>query len=56
MKILQSRRHFLTSLSVAGTAGLFGSRVSLADEGPPEVTTIRLRREPEPVRLIDQWC
>ena len=38
----QNRRHFLTSLSAAGAAGIFGARGALAGEGPPETTTIRL--------------
>ena len=42
MDSTQSRRHFLTTLSTAGAAGIFGSRRSLADEGPPETITIRL--------------
>jgi NitT/TauT family transport system substrate-binding protein len=46
MHIMQSRRDFLTTLSAAGTAGVLGDRASLADDGPPEVTTIRLRRDP----------
>jgi NitT/TauT family transport system substrate-binding protein len=46
MHIMQSRRDFLTTLSAAGAAGVFGTRVSLADEGPPETTTIRLARGP----------
>jgi NitT/TauT family transport system substrate-binding protein len=41
MHIMQSRRDFLTALSAAG-AGVLGARASLADEGPPEITTIRL--------------
>jgi NitT/TauT family transport system substrate-binding protein len=45
MPILQSRRHFLTTLSVAGAAGFLGARTSVADEPPPEVTTIRIQRE-----------
>jgi NitT/TauT family transport system substrate-binding protein len=40
MYIMQSRRDFLTTLSAAG--GVFGARAALADEPPPEVTTIRL--------------
>jgi NitT/TauT family transport system substrate-binding protein len=44
--IRQNRRDFLASLSAAGAAGALGVRTSLADEGPPEVTTIRLRRDP----------
>ncbi len=54
MSIVQTRRQFVGSISAAGAAGLLGSAPALADEPPPEVTTIRLRREPEPVRLIDQ--
>ena len=46
MHIMQSRRDFLASMSVAGTAGVLGTRASLADEAPPETTTIRLRRDP----------
>ena len=36
MQIMQSRRDFLASLSLAGAAGVLGTRTSLADEGPPE--------------------
>jgi NitT/TauT family transport system substrate-binding protein len=46
MRIMHSRRHFLTAFSAAGAAGVLGARGPLADEGPPEVTTIRLRRDP----------
>ena len=42
MQIIQSRRDFLAGLSAAGAAGTLGSRTSLAAEGPPETTTIRL--------------
>ena len=38
----QSRREFLTALTAAGAAGVLGARRSLADEGPPETTAIRL--------------
>jgi NitT/TauT family transport system substrate-binding protein len=41
MQIIQNRRRFLASMSAAGAAGVLGARSSLADEGPPEVTTIR---------------
>ena len=44
MHIMQSRRDFLAGLSAAGTAGAFGSGTSLADEGPPETTTIRIAK------------
>ena len=46
MHIMQSGRDFLTTLSAAGAAGVFGTRVSLADESPPEVTTLRLSTYP----------
>jgi NitT/TauT family transport system substrate-binding protein len=44
MKIMQSRRRFLTSLSLAGGAGLVDLRRSLSAEPPPETTTVRLPR------------
>jgi NitT/TauT family transport system substrate-binding protein len=43
---VQSRRDFLARASIAAAAGVLGPRGSLAAEGPPEVTTIRLRRDP----------
>jgi len=46
MKTIQSRRRFLTTLSSAGAAGLIGSSDSLAQEAPPETTTIRLTKIP----------
>jgi NitT/TauT family transport system substrate-binding protein len=45
MQPIQKRREFLASASAAAV-GILGARVGLADEGPPEVTTIRLRRDP----------
>ena len=44
MALLQSRREFTASLSLAGTAALIGSAPALADEAPPETTTVRLPR------------
>jgi NitT/TauT family transport system substrate-binding protein len=44
MQLIQNRRDFLTTLSAAGAAGVLGARASLADEGPPETTTVRLGR------------
>jgi len=46
--IVQSRRDFLAnaSLSAAGAAAVLGGRASLADEGPPETTTLRLIYDP----------
>jgi NitT/TauT family transport system substrate-binding protein len=46
MQLMQDRRDFLTGLSLAGAAGMLGLRPSLADEGRPETTTIRLARGP----------
>jgi NitT/TauT family transport system substrate-binding protein len=46
MQLIQNRRAFLATLSATGAAAAFGPAPSLADEGPPEVTTIRLRRDP----------
>jgi NitT/TauT family transport system substrate-binding protein len=46
MQIRHNRRDFLASLSAAGAAGILGSRTALADEGPPETTTIRLAYYP----------
>ncbi|HEX2461873.1 MAG TPA: ABC transporter substrate-binding protein [Vicinamibacterales bacterium] len=46
MHIMQSRRDFLSGLSAAGAAGLVGARKPLADEGPVETTTVRLRHDP----------
>jgi NitT/TauT family transport system substrate-binding protein len=46
MHTMQSRRDFLATLSAAGAGGILGAPRSLADEGPPEVTTLRLRRDP----------
>jgi NitT/TauT family transport system substrate-binding protein len=44
--IQQNRRDFLASVSAAGVAGVLGARASLADEGPPEVATVRLSKIP----------
>jgi NitT/TauT family transport system substrate-binding protein len=42
MQTIQNRRDFLVGLSAAGAASALGPPTSLADEGPPEVTTVRL--------------
>ena len=42
MQIIQNRRDFLVSTSLAAAAGVLGARASLADEAPPETTTLRL--------------
>ena len=44
MRIVQNRRDFLASASLAAAAAVLGARGSLAEEGPPEVTTIRLQK------------
>ena len=46
MALLQSRREFTATLSLAGAAALIGSAPALADEGPPETTTVRLPQWP----------
>jgi NitT/TauT family transport system substrate-binding protein len=46
MQIIQNRRDFLTTLSAAGAAGLLNTRSPLAEEGPPESTTLRLALDP----------
>src|SRR5689334_23505471 len=54
MPIVQSRRHLLTNIAVAGAAGfaglgatgLYGGRKLVAAEPPPEVTTIRFEKDP----------
>src|SRR5512132_431218 len=52
MRISQSRRAFLATLSAAGAATVLRARSTLADEGPPEVTTIRIRRDPDVTKMI----
>ena len=44
MQIAQSRRDFLASASLAMAAGMLGAPDSLADDAPPETTTLRLQR------------
>jgi NitT/TauT family transport system substrate-binding protein len=46
MQSTQSRRRFLATLSSAGVAGLMGAPNSLAQEAPPETTTVRLAKIP----------
>jgi NitT/TauT family transport system substrate-binding protein len=48
MQFIQSRRDFLATMSAASAAAAFSSGPSLAAEGPPEVTTIRIRVEDAP--------
>jgi NitT/TauT family transport system substrate-binding protein len=44
MTIVQTRRRFLTTASLAGAAGLLGARPALAAEGALETATIRIAR------------
>jgi NitT/TauT family transport system substrate-binding protein len=53
MQSIQSRRDFLTSTSLAAATAVFGARQSLADEGPPETTTIRFRFEDAPPSVVN---
>jgi NitT/TauT family transport system substrate-binding protein len=46
MRMFQKRRDFLASLSAAGAAGMLGAGTARAEDGPPEVTTIRVARIP----------
>ncbi len=46
MHTMRTRRDFLATVSAAGAAGVLGARALLAEEGPPETTTIRLARIP----------
>src|SRR5690349_21819731 len=53
MPIVQSRRHLLANIAVAGAtgfaglgaAGFYGGRKSVAAEPPPEITTIRFEKD-----------
>ena len=42
MRIVQNRRRFLAGLSLAGAAAILRPNTLLAEEAPPETTTIRL--------------
>jgi NitT/TauT family transport system substrate-binding protein len=46
MQLMQNRRDFLTSASMAAAASVLGTRTTLAEDGPPETTTIRLPHDP----------
>ncbi len=45
MPMTQNRRQLLASASLVAAAGVLGARGSLATEGPPETTTIRLIKQ-----------
>src|SRR5436309_404090 len=59
MQSTQSRRRFLATLSSAGAAGLIGASNSVAQEAPPETTTIQLARNPSlciaPQYLVEEF-
>ena len=42
MRLIQTRRQLLTSVTAVGAVGLLGGRPVLADEPPPETTAVRL--------------
>jgi NitT/TauT family transport system substrate-binding protein len=44
MPITQTRRRFLKTISLAGTAGVLGARPALAAQGALETTTVRIAR------------
>src|SRR5262245_59852288 len=48
MQIVQSRRRFLATASLAGVAGLVSAPNSLHAEPPPETTTVRLGKGSSP--------
>jgi NitT/TauT family transport system substrate-binding protein len=45
MHLIQTRRQLLTSMTAAGTAALLGPQKSLADQAPPETSTVRICRQ-----------
>jgi NitT/TauT family transport system substrate-binding protein len=46
MRIAQSRRKFLSTISLVATARLLGAPPAFAAEGRPETTAVRLVRDP----------
>src|SRR6516165_160171 len=46
MRMIQTRRCFLSTLSSLGAASLIGSQKSVAQESPPETSTVRLAKIP----------
>src|SRR6266851_5510141 len=46
MRMIQTRRRFLSTLSSVGAAGLIGTPNSFAEEAPPETTRLRLIQIP----------
>ena len=46
MPMMQSRRRFLATLSLAGGVGLVPPQPALAGEGAPEITSVRIQKSP----------
>ena len=44
MPLMQTRRRFLTTLSLAGAAGFMHARPALAGDGAPEITSVRIQK------------
>src|SRR5262249_43847749 len=57
MTMLQTRRRFMTTLSLAGTAGLLAPHRAVADDLGPETTTVRFAKTKFPaVCLAPQYA
>jgi NitT/TauT family transport system substrate-binding protein len=46
MPLIQTRRRFLATLSLAGGVGLVRPQPALAEEGAPEITSVRIQKSP----------
>ena len=46
MPLMQTRRRFLTTLSLAAAAGAARAHQALAGEGAPEITSVRIQKSP----------
>ena len=55
MQIFQTRRDFLASLSAAGAAGVLSAQGSLADEAPPETSTVLIGGDPPGICIAPQY-
>src|SRR5687767_9957115 len=55
MQLIQSRRDFLTGLSMAGAAAALGGSASLADEGPPETSAVLIGGDPPGICIAPQY-
>ena len=55
MPATQSRRQFLTTLSLAAAAGLAGAPAALAADTPPETTTLRLAKLSPGICIAPQY-